>query len=440
MRIALKIFYRKIEIRNAELIPDKGPMIICANHPMTFMDPLVIAASMKHRIFFLAKGVVFRSKIAQFILPKLNMIPVYRMQDDPSMLKKNDETFEKCYEHLETGGVILIFPEGVSLTERKLRKIKTGAARIALGAETRNEFKLGIKILNIGLNYQNPHQFNKDLFVNVDAPIDVSSFKDEYFADAFKAAHHLTDAIQHSLEKLIINIEDENTDQLVHRIEAVYKPKLLLEMGLHPGEQHENFNLTKNIVDTVKHYKQSDPARVERVAGMVDAYFKNLDRVDLSDSQIRHKNVTSGWLVRNVRALLFITLGFPIYVYGIINNYLPFEIPGRLAKRFAPDREYEGPFAMTFGIFTFTIFHGIQLALFWHFTHQLLFTMMYFISLPFAGFFAYYYWHRVMEIRSSWKLISLFYQRRTLISSLIEQRKEIIREFDKAREEYKERG
>ena len=40
-------------------------------------------------------------------------------------MNKNEETFIKCYEHLENGGAILMFPEGISITERKLKPIKT---------------------------------------------------------------------------------------------------------------------------------------------------------------------------------------------------------------------------------------------------------------------------------------------------------------------------
>jgi len=39
---------------------------------------------------------------------------------------------------------MLVFPEGTSITEKRLREIKTGVARVALGAESQNEFKLGI--------------------------------------------------------------------------------------------------------------------------------------------------------------------------------------------------------------------------------------------------------------------------------------------------------
>ena len=183
MRTTVRIFFRSIIIRNQESIPEKGPLLVLANHPSTFLDPIVIASLLDRKVFFLAKGELFKSKFAKWFFPKLRMIPVYRKQDDPSQMSKNQDTFKKCFEHLEKGGAILMFPEGISITERKLRPIKTGAARIVLGAEANNDFSLNSSIVTIGLNYANPHRFNRDLFINIDNPIHVADYKKEYEAD-----------------------------------------------------------------------------------------------------------------------------------------------------------------------------------------------------------------------------------------------------------------
>ena len=146
MQLTTKGFFKTISVRNKEMIPEKGPLMILANHPSTFMDPIVITTILKRDVYYLAKGELFKNNFANWILPKLNMIPVYRKQDDPNQMEKNKDTFKKCFEHLEKGGAILMFPEGTSITERKLRPIKTGAARIVLGAEERNNFNLGVAI------------------------------------------------------------------------------------------------------------------------------------------------------------------------------------------------------------------------------------------------------------------------------------------------------
>lgn len=433
MRITVRVFFRSITIRNKNLIPEKGPVMVLANHPSTFMDPIVIASLLDRKVFFLAKGELFKGKIAKWLFPKFNMIPVYRKQDDPSQMSKNNETFIKCFEHLEKGGAILMFPEGISITERKLRPIKTGAARIVLGAEARNGFKLGIEIINVGLNYQNPHKFNRDLFINIGKPIHVADYQRDHQEDSFKSASNLSEAIRIQLEKHIIDIEDTSTDDLVKNIETLYKQKVFQEMGINEKDKSQEFLITKNILDAVNYYSTVDPTRLENLRSRIQMYFENLEKTGIIDENISGNDTAKSFMGSNLKSLFIIVMGFPFYIFGLINNFLPFEIPGLLAKKISKTIEFRGAIGMVGGMFTFIIFYTIQLYLMWYFTHSHLLTMCYALSLPTSGLFAYWYYHTVGKIRAKWLLMVLFFKKSVLISSLITERERIISEFDKAR-------
>ena len=49
-RLALKIYFRKVHIKGLENIPEKGPFLIVANHPSSFLDPLSIGVLINHKI------------------------------------------------------------------------------------------------------------------------------------------------------------------------------------------------------------------------------------------------------------------------------------------------------------------------------------------------------------------------------------------------------
>ncbi|MFL5730475.1 MAG: lysophospholipid acyltransferase family protein [Cytophagaceae bacterium] len=436
LSVAVRVFFRSIHITDKENIPAKGPLIIVANHPNTFMDPIIIATILNRRIFFLAKGEVFKSAFAKWLLPKFNMIPVYRKQDSSGDTSKNEETFDRCYEHLENNGVILIFPEGTSITERKLRKIKTGAARIALGAEARNDFKLGVKILQIGLNYSDAQSFKSDLFVKIDPPTEVKDFETDYKKDPFNTAVLLTEQIKQRLEEHIINIEDSYLDSLLSRIELIYKIKLAKELGISLKEKEEDFILTKGIAERLHYFYESDPVRVNNMDFKVQKYLNTLDRVGVSDKAISQSARKRPFLRSNLVSILYLVFGFPVYLYGLINNYLPYRIPGLVAKAISREKEYYAPIAMVTGIFTFLIFYSVQTYFFSEYIQSLPLTLLYLFSLPLTGFFTYSYYYSALDIRRRWLLISLFFSRSNLIASLIQQRTEIIRELDSAKTEY----
>ena len=81
---------------------------------------------------------VTRKRFWAWLFPLLNLIPVFRTRETPELMHKNKFMFSHCFNHLADSGSILIFPEGFSVTERRMRKLKAGAARIALGVEDEN--------------------------------------------------------------------------------------------------------------------------------------------------------------------------------------------------------------------------------------------------------------------------------------------------------------
>lgn len=436
MQGTIQVFFRSITVKNKHLIPEKGPVIILANHPSTFMDPIVIACILPRKIFFLGKAELFRGGLAKWLLPKMNIVPVYRKQDDPSLMSKNEETFKKCYEHLENGGAILIFPEGVSITERKLKPIKTGAARIALGAEARNDFKLGVKIINVGLNYANPHKFNRDVFINVEEPIDMASYKNIYQEHEFNATEKLTEDIRAQLESIVISIQDTKVDELVKNIETLYKYNLKKARGISGIDYKSDFSITQNIVKAVNYYTEQDAAFVKAIDTRIKNYLESLKEFDLKDQDISRNKEDKSFLVANIRSLIFLIFGFPIYLYGLINNVLPFQIPGWLADKISKTRDFRGAITMVLGMVMFILFYPAQVYIVHQVFYKTLITFCYAISLPISGAFTYYYWYTFDKFRARWVLISLFYKRSKAIAKLISERESIIEEFDKKRTDF----
>ena len=431
-RIAVRVYFKKITVRSASLLPEEGPMVIVSNHPNTFMDPIVIGLQMKQKLFFLSKADVFKSGFAKWLLPKFNMIPVYRAQDDPTQMHKNEDTFEKCFEHLAKKGTIMIFPEGVSLTQRKLEKLKTGAARIALGAEAANGYKLGVKILTVGLNYSNPHRFQSELYINIDTPIEVLDFAEQHKQDPFKAAHALTDLIRERMEQHIIAIDDTDTDRLVKNIETVYKSKLLLDKPT----KEEDFNMTKRIVGAVNYFKLNQPERVQRVSQMADNYFTALDRLALNDYLMNNFSRSRSVFFRSAYTVTYLILGFPFWLFGAVNNYLPYKLPYYITRAITRKEDWHGALFVGSGMITFIIFYSAQIYLVHRLFHNPLITLSYFIFLPITGYFAFSYHRRFTNLRGKWLVFNLFMKRSALISRLITMRQEIISEFEKGKVEF----
>ncbi|TLY53119.1 MAG: hypothetical protein E6K55_08305, partial [Gemmatimonadetes bacterium] len=132
--LILRVFFRRIEVSGSERVPARGPVIFVLNHPSGLIDPAFLLCLAPRRVSLLAKAPLFRVPIIGFFCRAFEAIPVHRRQDAGSDPSQNRETFETARAVLARGGAIGIFPEGTSHSDPQLRPLKTGAARIAVGA------------------------------------------------------------------------------------------------------------------------------------------------------------------------------------------------------------------------------------------------------------------------------------------------------------------
>ena len=164
-RSMLRLFFRRIEIVGLDDVPSDQPVIFAANHPNGLVDPLFILCFAPRPVSFLAKAPLFRYPIIGYLVRVLDAIPVYRKQDNTS--GSNRETFGRARDVLRRGGSIAIFPEGTTHSDSRLRELKTGAARIALGAEMES-----IAIVPTGIYYTAKQTFRSEALAWFGTPID----------------------------------------------------------------------------------------------------------------------------------------------------------------------------------------------------------------------------------------------------------------------------
>lgn len=436
--IAVRIFFRTLHVKNADLVPDNGPLIIVANHPSTFMDPMVIGSYIKQPLHFISKGSLFTGWFVRMLLHSLHMIPIYRKQDNPDLIDKNEDSFRQCYVFLAKRKALLIFPEGISKSDRRLDKIKTGAARIALGAEASADYRLGLTIVPVGLNYTEVGTFRSDLFISFADPIDVSTFFDLYREDDRRAVNALTDHIRQRLEEHTISIENASHAELVEQIESLYKSKLSDDIGLSIEEKADDFRLTKGILEAVEYFSRKDPQRVSTLQRKLRQYYADLDRLHLKDDAVHIGDFRRSLSIDSIKTAAFILCGFPIYMCGVAGNYPPYKLIDILTGKVFSDVEYQGPVKLVLGVFLFPLFYGLQLWMIAMLFNTWWLTLGYGILLPVSGFFALYYWDRLVKIRGVLVFMSLFYRESPLIARLIQHRLAIVDILEKAQQDYLE--
>ena len=429
-RLTANAYFRSIYIKGKENIPKDKPVIFAANHPSSFMDPILLGVNLNRSLFFLARGDIFKNKMVRKLFDKLHMIPVYKPDLSPDQVHKNEMIFEKCYEYLERNKAVMIFPEGISKTERRLRPIKTGIARIALGAEEKNNFNLDLCIVPIGLNYSNPHYFKSDVFVNIGAPISVSEYQEDFLKDSKEGVLQLTDRVKSELEKRIVIIEDEQLEKLIRQIEILYRSKLR-EQNKQQEKATQDFYLSQDIVEAVQYYAKNHPEILQDFEQKISVYLKRLKRLKIRDTQIRSSETSFPVFLR----LLYFTFGFPLFLFGLITNIIPFKIVELIPSKVTIREDFVGAVKMATGMLIFLITYLVEASIFGYLTN-FLWAILFILSLYPAGLFTVDYFKKYYQVRGTIKYLRIFMKKGDLIANLKTTRQELVDELEMRKEDF----
>ncbi len=356
-RATVRFEYRRCEVQGLERVPREGPVLLCANHPSALADALVLQAVLPRAIHPLARSGLFRNPLLRPLLALIGAVPVYRRQDVAGAADRNVDLFERCYERLAAGGVLLIFPEGETHADSQLRPFRTGAARIVLGALERNG--RAPAVLPVGINFSELGRFRGSVLVNVGAPLAVASRPGEA---PEAAVQRVTAELRAALEQVTLNLDSWQDLRLLRRIERFY----VLRRGFaRQRNLSQRFRSLKRLADTHRRLRREHPEPVARVHLLLEQFERICRRVGVRDYQVQLRYTP--WLVTRfvLRSLLTLCVVLPLGLWGALNAVLPAWLTGTLTPRVA-----QGPYqydtariGMSLGIFG--AFWGGQTALVW---------------------------------------------------------------------------
>ncbi|MEO7532017.1 MAG: 1-acyl-sn-glycerol-3-phosphate acyltransferase, partial [Sediminibacterium sp.] len=171
IRLALKIFIRRISWSDNSVLKSEGPLLLACNHPNSFLDAIIIGSMFDKPVHYLTRGDAFRNPLARKILQALKLIPIYRLSEGREYLALNDATFDQCKTILSLNGILLIFSEGLCINQWDLRPLKKGTARIALDAMSAPNIQEKFRVLPVSINYHSFRSLGKRMIVHFGSPI-----------------------------------------------------------------------------------------------------------------------------------------------------------------------------------------------------------------------------------------------------------------------------
>lgn len=336
LRFAMRVYFRRVEVDGLEHVPGKSPVIFVLNHPNALVDPAFLLCLAPRRISFLAKAPLFRIPVLGYFVRALDSLPVYRRQDEGEDVSRNREAFEAARKLLASGGTIGICPEGVSHDEPRLRPIKTGAARIALGAVSTGEV-VDLKIVPAGLYYTSKTTFRSAVLLYFGSPISVTPGELEPDGTPTRAAvRELSDRIEAALKEVILDAEHEEALHTITRAERIFA-----EEGQQKEDESlaEELQLQQRFIKAYKILREQAPERLKKLEVRMTRFEEELKQAGVDPDDLSPPSSTLDVFAHLItRCLMFLLLLVPATV-GIVIHYPAYRLGGYLATRFYQDSE-----------------------------------------------------------------------------------------------------
>jgi glycerol-3-phosphate O-acyltransferase / dihydroxyacetone phosphate acyltransferase len=329
-RLLIATFYRRVDVAGRDRVPLHGPLVVVANHQNALVDPLLLLARLPRALRPIAKAPLFRIPVLGALLRLIGAIPVHRRHESDGGPDRNAAAFERVTELLAAGEAVLLFPEGVSQPAPVLMPLRTGAARLVLGAEHLKAGALGVTVLPVGLVYEDPGTFRTGrALVLVGEPVAIRDLVGLYASDPEDAVRVLTDRIADALRALLVEAEDRRTLQLVSAISRLWHVRPEDD----PAGQAA---WMRGVIAAYRTLQRDAPTRVAQFRQELERYEKDRELAGFEEPMPARYRL--GMVIRYaLREGGSLVLGAPLALCGVLVHALPYQLTRLALRLIAPD-------------------------------------------------------------------------------------------------------
>lgn len=316
VRVAARLWFASVEIVGRSRLPDDGPVLIVGSHFNGVLDPLLVAAASSRLPRFLAAAEFWDNPAVAALLKFAGAVPVQRPRTGRT--GPNTSMFEASFGALGRGQVVALFPEGTTHDEPRLTELRTGAARIALGARKRGV--RGIRIIPVGLVYQTKHRPRSRALVRIGEPIDLDRdlegiagvTPDEAGEDHGAAVRALTAEIRRRLALAALDYEDAEV-----ALAAAYAARVWLR----PEGARREWEPPLDEVERCARAITSAPAEQRQaVVEAMEAYANELSLLRLDDRDVVAGDLTTADVRWRLSRLVAVAAATPAAAVGVAVN------------------------------------------------------------------------------------------------------------------------
>jgi 1-acyl-sn-glycerol-3-phosphate acyltransferase len=296
-----------------ENLPDlSSPLIVAGSHSNFLCDTVIHGFDTLAPSRFLGKHTLFRFPI-KLVVGFWGAIPVYRPQDAAEVAGEgralqNRTSFKAAIQALEDGWPVCIYPEGGSYMAPGLNlPLKPGVAKLAFSAEEVNEFKLGTKIVAIGLEYGSRPKVVSGLIIRYSEPLYLKNYQKLYEEDYSGAVTQLMADLTERMKQVYPHFENDEELAMAKRLTALGVATSRMEVSRTFAKYRKTHPKFAHDLHQRLHVFEEESKELGIPLGAW-GYRRRMAKMSKGD---------------RMYSLFILTLGLPFFLFDLINNTFP---------------------------------------------------------------------------------------------------------------------
>jgi 1-acyl-sn-glycerol-3-phosphate acyltransferase len=423
-------FFSRIEVEGRGNVPDSGPVLLVPNHTNALVDGLMVGCCLDRPITMTVKSKLAGNPVLALMMRAANVITFQRRQDidREDDMKTNEKSFSLIRKILERGGAVCVFPEGKSHSDPRIRKFKTGAARIALAYRDDNPTAEPLLIVPVGLYFQDKGAFRSNAWIGFGKPVPIEEWKLEHPG---AGAADLTGMLENRVREITLNFDQRAQFNLFLRAAELLatQGEAPAELGLRPSPRlSEQLRLVRSLQQGFERLMTVDADRLPKLEGRVRRFAMGLARRGVALHEVflpMNSGRAAFFLLRELELMI---LGLPLALWGLLTHLLPLILVRWIAGKLTHDEDQRATNVIFAGVLVFPLFYVLQLAL-----AALFLTsgwlLVYLVSVPYCGAYAIAWFDRAQGAFRRSRTFLLWRGRADLQQAFISEGLEIISEI-----------
>ncbi len=418
---ALHVFFKRIKTLN----PPKerlGRTFFVANHPSSFMDPLIPAAMNNPVVHFMARADIYEG-LLKHVYHNTHILPIYRQQDGGDGQKKNEEVFQWVAQEVKRKKNILVFAEGFTddVFIRSLKPLKKGFARMAFIALEELNWEEPVYLQAFGMNYTHPQKFRSEILMSYGERILLNDFREEYEQNPKKVIADVTKLGEDLLLKEMTHLENREQSHFHENIMRLTRKGMHYENSDFSIPLEERFRYSQRLANRLN--TQND----EVLTTLKDAlahYFRELEAKNINENDV-FEFVEKG-KISNSKMYLFNIFFAPLALLGLLHGWISYFVIKPKVERSFKRSVFWSSVKIVGSHFITGIYNVLLLVPFYIFVYpSVLSGLLYLVLITGPSFIIFHKWI------NNWKSINR--RKKISISSLTvlaDRRMQIIRNLD----------